>query len=214
MATILRASDARRDSRVVAFHFDDISSQAGRLLAEARANAARIVAGANKDADSIRREAAEAGCHAAMQGVEKVIAEKTTSAVEALQQAAANIEASRQEWLSRWEAGAVKLAAAIAEKVVRRELSRQPDIPLGLVREALELASGSPGLQLHLHPEDYQTLGGQVQAMMDAMSAFGDAEVTPDEEITRGGCRVETRFGSIDNQIESQLRRIEEELVG
>ena len=75
---------------VVAFHFDDMTAQAGRILAEAKANAARIVAKANKEADSIRREAAEAGCQAAMQAVENVIAEKTATAIEALQQAAAD----------------------------------------------------------------------------------------------------------------------------
>ena len=63
-------------------------------------------------------------------------------------------------------------------------------------------------------PEDYKSLGRQVRALIDAMSALGDAEVTPDPAIGQGGCRVETRFGAIDQQIESQLKRIEEELVG
>ena len=34
-----------------------------------------------------------------------------------------------------------------------------------------------------------------------------------DPEIARGGCRVETRFGTIDQQFEAQLARIEEELT-
>ena len=55
-------------------------------------------------------------------------------------------------------------------------------------------------------------LGGQVRAMLAAMSALGGAEVTPDAAISQGGCRVQTRFGAIDQQIESQLKRIEEEL--
>ena len=40
------------------------------------------------------------------------------------------------------------------------------------------------------------------------------AEITADATISRGGCRVETRFGTIDQQFESQLKRIEEELTG
>ena len=46
------------------------------------------------------------------------------------------------------------------------------------------------------------------------MSGLGDAEVVADATIERGGCRVETRFGTIDQQFESQLKRIEEELTG
>jgi flagellar assembly protein FliH len=213
MVTILRAADASRDFRAVAFQFDDLASQAGRILADARAQAERIVAEAQEQSDAIRREAAQAGCQAAMQEVEKVIAEKTATAVEALGHAAADLQETRQEWLLRWEAGAVRLATAIAQRIVRRELTRQPTITLDLVREALELAAGSPGVQLRLHPDDFRTLGTQVRALIDAMSGFSDTEVVADATISQGGCRVETRFGSIDQQIESQLRRIEEELV-
>jgi flagellar biosynthesis/type III secretory pathway protein FliH len=33
-----------------------------------------------------------------------------------------------------------------------------------------------------------------------------------DATVTAGGCRVETRFGTIDQQFEAQLARVEEEL--
>ena len=39
------------------------------------------------------------------------------------------------------------------------------------------------------------------------------AEIVADPAITLGGCRVETRFGIIDQQFEAQLKRIEEELT-
>ncbi len=105
------------------------------------------------------------------------------------------------------------MAGAIAARVIRHELRRQPEITLTLVREALELAAGSPGVRLRLNPDDHKALGAQVRALIDAMSALGDAEVTADAEISPGGCRVETRFGTIDQQFESQLQRIEEELI-
>ena len=37
--------------------------------------------------------------------------------------------------------------------------------------------------------------------------------IVPNENIAQGGCFVETQFGSIDNSIESQLKRIESELL-
>ena len=43
------------------------------------------------------------------------------------------------------------------------------------------------------------------------MAGLGDAELVADPAITPGGCRVETRFGVIDQQFETQLARIEEE---
>jgi flagellar assembly protein FliH len=116
--------------------------------------------------------------------------------------------------MSQWESGVVRLATAIAERVVRGELSRRPEITLRLVREALELAAGSSNVRLQLHPDDYTALGSQVGSMIEAMSGLGNAEVVCDPSMTPGGCRVETRFGVIDQQLESQLKRIEEELMG
>ena len=212
MATILRASDAQSSPQVAAFNFDDLAAEAAQCLAQARADAAEIVANAEGQTADIRRQAAEAGCKAAMQEFEKMVAAQVAPAIEALHETVAELHREKQAWISHWETGAVHLAAAIAARVIRREVRQQPEITLALVREALDLAAGSPNVRLHLNPEDYKSLGVQVRTLIDAMSALGDAEVTPDAAIGQGGCRVETRFGTIDQQIESQLKRIEEEL--
>jgi len=214
MATILRSADAATRSRVAAVRFDDLATQAEAHLARARAEAAEIVARARSEVDAICREAARAGCTAAMEEVENLVAANLAPALAALGEAAAELTRAKQRWLAHWETAAVRLAAAMAAKIIRRELSRQPDITLALVREALDLAAGSTNIRLWLHPEDYKLLGGHAKAAADALSSLGHVEVAPNASIGRGGCRVETRFGSIDQQIESQLRRIEEELIG
>lgn len=214
MATIIRLTDPPHRSHGVALNFDDLAAQASKYLAEVRAEAAQIVDQARQQADSVRQQAAEEGAQAAVQAVEQMVAEQLAPALLALQQAAADLQRAKQAWLSHWESSAVHLAAAIASRIIRGELRRQPEITLTLVREALELAAGSPSVRLHLHPEDHKILGAQVPALIDAMSALGGAEVTADATISRGGCRVETRFGTIDQQFESQLKRIEEELTG
>ena len=84
---------------------------------------------------------------------------------------------------------------------------------MALVREALELAAGSAQIRIHLNPEDRQALGRQVQMLVQEMSGLGAAEMIADAGCRRGGCRVETRFGTIDQQFEAQLARIEEELT-
>lgn len=214
MATILRIADASHGSHAVAMNFDDLAAQAGRLVADAKTEADRIVVEAKQQADAIRQKAAEEGAQAAVRAVEQMVAEQLAPAQAGLRQAASDLQHARQEWLSHWESSAVQLASAMAGRIVRGELQRRPEIALTLVREALELAAGSPGIRLHLNPEDHQTLGGQVSALINTMSGIGGAEVIADTAISRGGCRVETRFGTIDQQFESQLKRIEEELAG
>ena len=213
MATIIRLADPPHGPHGVAFNFDDLAAQARQYLAEVRVEAGQLVAQAQEQADSIRQQAAEKGAQAAVQAVEQMVAEQLAPALLALRQAAVDLRHAKQAWLSHWESSAVHLAAAIASRIVRGELRRHPEITLTLVREALELAAGSPSVRLHLNPEDHKTLGMQVRTLIDAMSALGGAEVTADATIGRGGCRVETRFGTIDQQFESQLKRIEEELT-
>jgi flagellar assembly protein FliH len=211
MSTIIRETES--DSCVVEFNFDDLAAEAAQLTEQARAEAAEIVAKARGEADAVRRQAAEEGCKAAMLEFDRTVAAHIAPALAAIKQAGNELREARQDWLSHWQTEVVRLAAAIAARVIRAELRRQPEITLSLVREALGLAAGSPNVRLHLNPEDYRTLGVQARSLIDAMSSLGDAEVVSDAAVTSGGCRVETRFGTIDQQIESQLRRIEEELV-
>ena len=76
----------------------------------------------------------------------------------------------------------------------------------------MELAAGSPQIRVHLNPQDHQRLGGQIQTLFQGISHGQRRNWSP---IRRSPprCRVETRFGVIDQQFEAQLARIEEELT-
>ena len=107
----------------------------------------------------------------------------------------------------------MKLAAAIASRICRRELSRQPDITLTWVREALEMAAGDAQVVLRLNPDDHALLGTQIDSITKQLNGLGEVQVIADPAIRAGGCRVDTEFGSLDQQREAQLARITEELL-
>ncbi len=213
MSTIIKATDRNRGIHGVAFNFDDMAVQAKSCLEKVQAEAAKIVAKAQAEAAAVRKRAELDGRQAAFQAVEQMVAKQLADVLPAMRQAVSQIDHAKQAWLSHWEASGVRLAAAIARRLVRRELTRQPEAPMALIREALELAAGSAEVRLHLHPDDLKALGGQVQLLVQEMSGLGAAEVIADAAVSRGGCRVETRFGTIDQQFEAQLARIEEELT-
>ena len=104
------------------------------------------------------------------------------------------------------------MSTAIAERIIRRELAREPQITLDLIAEALRLAAGTAEITLHINPTDYENLGSQIDRLAETLCQLAPSEIVADPDISAGGCRVETKFGEIDQQIESQLRRIEEEL--
>ena len=213
MSTIIRASDRNSATQGVAFNFEDMSLQADRYWGKVRGEAAKIVAKAQQEAEAIRKNAEAEGRQAAAKAIEEMVRKQLAEVVPALKQASRNIGDARHACLAHWEGAAVRLAAAIAKRLVRRELQKQPEIALDLIREAMELAAGSTQLRILLNPADAQALSDQVQTLVKEMSPHVEAEIAADAGITPGGCRVETRFGVIDQQFEAQLQRIEEELL-
>ncbi len=222
MTSIIKASaqDISRSGETVqrvAFNFEDIAAQADRYLETVREQAAQILQEAEKETEQVRERAAEEGRQAAMQAVEKVLDEKVAKQMEtllpALRQVIQEIQHSRETWLNHWQASAVKVATSIASRVIRREVDETPQITMDLVKEALELAAGSADISLHLNPTDHENLGPQAERLAAEICQLSSANVVANPEISLGGCRVETKFGSIDQQFEAQLDRIAEELT-
>jgi flagellar assembly protein FliH len=213
MATILRTTDSRSTARGAAFNFEDLAAQANAYLAQVRADGAALVAQAHAEADAVRQQAEEEGHAAALRAAQGIVGQQLLTLLPALRKAVADIQDARQAWLARWEAGGVRLATAIAQRLIRRELQHCPEITLDLLRESLELAAGGSQVCIRLNPADHKALGAQVRKLVKELSPLGEVELKSDVEITAGGCRVDTRFGVIDQQFESQLKRIEEELL-
>lgn len=223
MAGIIKAGtplSERPAVGAVAFNFDDVTGKANAYLQQVKAEAAQIVAQAQQEAAQIRKQAQEQGNKSALETAEKSVQARIDAQVKqhmqaalpAVQQMVALLHAERLQWLEKWEQNGVRLAIAIAEKIVRRELTQRPEITLGLVREALELASGSQTIKVYLHPEDHAALGQQVASLAHQVAQAAPAEILADAGVARGGCVVQTEYGTIDQQIEAQLARITEEL--
>jgi flagellar assembly protein FliH len=222
MATIIRKDNPQQTSsgramQPVAFSFADIRGQATDYLGTVRAEAAKIVQQAHQQAEQIRRQAEAAGRKAAEAAIERVLDEKVArrmdTLVPALEQLVQKMNDAKGELMSRWESSAVKVASAIAERIIRREIVADPQITLDLVAEALRLAAGSDEITLRVNPTDYENLGSQINRLAETLCQLAPSSIVADPEISAGGCRIETKYGEVDQQIESQLRRIEEELT-
>jgi flagellar assembly protein FliH len=212
MPTIIRATDQNMATAGVAFNFDDMAGQAKKFLDQVRTDAAKIVVKAQQEAAAVRAQAQAQGKQAALAEVDQMIQRQLSTVIPALRQAILDIHQAKQAWLAQWETAGIHLAAEIAKRLIRSELTRQPGIPLTLIREALQLAAGSGYVRVLLNPNDHQALQSQVQLLVQEMSGLGATQIVADASVTPGGCRVETRFGTIDQTFEAQLARVEEEL--
>jgi len=217
MAGIIKATERTKPagtSALAPFHFDDVGDS---YLDRVRSEAARLIADARQEAAKIKAKATEEGRQAALQAAQASLRtrldQQLASVLSALRQAAQNIDHARHAWQQHWEQHAVALAVAIGARLCRRELSRQPQITLQWIREALELAAGNAQIVLRLNPEDHESLAAQIEPITRQLTGLGTVRLIADPAITAGGCRVDTEFGSLDQQLEAQLARITEELL-
>jgi flagellar assembly protein FliH len=221
MATIIRKDDHREVAagkavQPVAFSFGDMRGRAGDYLETVRVEAAKIIQEAHRQAEQIRRQAEVAGRKAGEAAVDRMLEEKIARRMDtllpALERTAGQLDDAKGDLLRHWESAAVRVACSMAAKIIRRELAHEPQIALDIIAETLRLATGASQITLHVNPTDYEHLGQQINRLADTICHVSPAQVIADPEITPGGCRVTTQYGEIDAQIETQLRRIEEDL--
>jgi flagellar assembly protein FliH len=114
--------------------------------------------------------------------------------------------------MKHWEENALQIAGAIAYKMIERDPALKREVPLDLLREALELAMNCAALKIRMNPRDVAALEGPIRAILEETGNLATAEVVPDPKITPGGCVVESSLGVIDERLESRLERIVAEL--
>jgi flagellar assembly protein FliH len=115
----------------------------------------------------------------------------------------------RQTLIHETEREMAQLALTLARRIVHREVSLDPELAAALAHVALERLGTSTPATIRMNPADYTVVaqdGGR----------WGTASVTvvPDPSISRGGCLVETEFGSVDATIERQFDELSRALLG
>lgn len=220
MATVLRGgkavSSAEGAPRPAEFAFSDMASQGVSYVESVRSEAAKEVAKAKAEAADIRKKAEAKGKANAEATIAQMLDKRVGGHIETLKPALENVvrelDARQGEWLAHWREAAIRLAAAMAEKIVRREISGDPSISETWLTEALGFAAGSSEITVRLAPGDLEHLKNHAESLKETVAGLGEMRFVPDTNVSPGGCLVETRHGSIDQQLEAQLDRLTEEL--
>jgi flagellar assembly protein FliH len=125
------------------------------------------------------------------------------------QQAAELVDSFRRErdlYLERIEREVVKLALAVAARILRREAQMDPLLLTGAVRVALGQLSGTTAVTLRVPPAE---LSLWTESMALAPNLPLRPRVVAGEAMRLGDCLIETELGSVDLGIRSQLGEIE-----
>ncbi|MCA2978432.1 MAG: flagellar assembly protein FliH [Myxococcaceae bacterium] len=176
---------------------------------EAMTTAKQIVADAQKKAEEIKAEA--------LRFKEEVFAK-------AREEAKADVQARAAEELARakMQAGQIvaaaerdvlELALKMSAKIIGRDLERDPEVVLEICATAVEAARGSKAMVLKVHPDDGKVLREKRPRLMDLIGRAVDLAIRDDAEVERGGCVIQTEYGTIDGQIRTQFEMLRNVLM-
>lgn len=185
-----------------------------RLKAEIQAlkdERARLVEEARREGFEIgRREGVERGL--ALEHAR--VTSETAGLAEQLQAAALAVREKRGELAVEGERDLVRLAIAVAEKIVRAQIALGKPVAEENLRRAVELTARRRELKVLLHPDDLARLEEYLPALRRDFADVQDIALQPDPAVGRGGVIVRTGEGAVDATIAAQLEQIERGLLG
>lgn len=237
--TNMKNESSNSQSNSHLFNFEDFGSQAQQYLESVREKAREILEKSLleahtksvqilEEAEQLREKARQEGFQAGFQQgmndaqaqIEPEVQNRVRQEVEiavgesekSLQKMLLELKNLRIEMVEAWEKEFLRLVCRTARVVLRHELAAEPQISLQWIRETFELCSGENSLVLKLNPEDAALLKIPLERLCAEFNLLGRLEIKQDPTFSRGDCLLKTESGTLDQRLDVQLARIEEEL--
>lgn len=179
--------------------------QAAALIQGARAQAEQLLQEARSQAEDLKRISQEQGYQEGRQQITEEMEDARRSALQEAEQLIGQARQERERLLAEVEPQTIELAVAIARRVIGRELMLHPETVQDIAREALRQARGGDELIVKVHETSYEALRAGWEEVVPNGDFARRCRIEVDNRVEPGGCVVDTRSGSIDAQISTQL---------
>jgi len=107
----------------------------------------------------------------------------------------------------------VDLACGIAEKVIDKQLTVEPEHTLELIRQNLSRKREQGMIALCVAPEQFAFVQAAREELSLSIDSQAELQILPDATVKDKGCVIRSSFGSVDARIDTQLSEIKKELV-
>ena len=101
---------------------------------------------------------------------------------------------------------------AIADRILRLSVREQDHTIVATIEEALRRAVKSDEFTILLHPDDYDTVMAKSAEIVGGLSGLNNIVVRKDQNVERGGARIESDNCTVDATIAGQFQMIREEV--
>ena len=206
-------AEVKRQTDQAAVIKADAENEAASIIEKAKAEAAQIVAEAQAQHDKIVSEARNEGFEQGSQeGFEKGSAE-VERLIERMHKILEAVMQRREEILQDTESQIVELVILMARKVIKILSENQKNVVMANTLAALKKVRTRGDVTLRVNIEELKLTSEHAQEFIQHVENVKGITVLEDSSVERGGCIVETDFGSIDARISSQLQELENKIL-
>jgi type III secretion protein L len=176
----------------------EASLDAREILRRAKEEASALVEQAQLEKDAIVAENVERGYAAGLDKWNDALAE-------AWQQ--------RAHYFSQNESELIKLAVAIAGKIVAQTIQADSSTVQRVIEEALKAVRSERRIMVQVNPSEESQARERAASLKLLRPEAGDIVIVGNPSVAPGGCIVESELGIVDAQIATQLASIERALL-
>lgn len=125
--------------------------------------------------------------------------------IQALNSFLKNLEEETKNLIINMDKEVLNLALDIANKMVLKEIQIDSEVPLRIIKDALNYIAEGTELHIKVNPEEYKFLE---ENFSKYFSPSQKIKLIPDESISKGGVFIETSLGVIDATFEKRWEKL------
>lgn len=161
----------------------------------------------------VRQISYEEGYQEGLVAAQKEIAEKWQQDIEEASAVLKDAYQIREQIILEAEPFIVQLTCTIAEKVIGRQLTLEPEIVLDMIKNTLARRREQGEITLCVAPSSLAFIQAAREELNAVIDSQAELVIIPDASVKDDGCVIRSKFGSIDARIDTQLSEIKREML-
>lgn len=182
------------------------------ITQEAQKQAALLVKSARDEANNIKEQAYETGYQEGLAKAQSYYEKELQMSMRVFGKALDDLATTRKNVVAKAENDLARLLILIVNKVLRREIAKDNELVLRVIKDTLPLIAETETLTLEVNPEDFQIVAANKKTIASFCPNVREIRVIASETVERGGLAIQSSLGNIDARVSIQMEAILEEL--
>ena len=189
------------------------TDEADRILKDARSEAEKLVLEAKATKDEITNSAYKEGRDSGHEEGYKEGRAEAQRLIDRLHLMIEKIMDKRVQILSETEQQIVNLVLLMTRKIVKVISENQRNVVMTNIVQALRKVKGRGDVLIRVNMAELALTSEHSKEFLSAAENVKNITIVEDSSVEKGGCIIETDFGSIDARISSQLAELEQKIL-